>query len=161
MCCIIRRRSANKAHRQSPYPDCRGSHSSTRRLLGVRGGHVPEKWPAHDLEQIAVEGWHETIGRRARGGRRASATWMYVIEVGALPHNLDELRVAMSTCRQLRFVWCQIAGVKVRNLVLGWKWPEWTKIPTSALRLLASRIAASNTFPALPTLVSNIGPSIP
>jgi hypothetical protein len=32
---------------------------------------------------------------------------------------------------------------------------------TSALRLLASRVTASNTFPALPTLVSNIGPSIP
>ncbi len=94
--------------------------------------HAPEKRPAHDLEQIAVEGRHETVGRRARGGRRASATWMYVIEVGALPHDLDELRVAVSTCRQPRFVWCQIAGVKVRNLVLGRKRPEWAKIPASA-----------------------------
>jgi hypothetical protein len=34
---FIHTRSEDKAHRQSPYPDCRAPRSSTRRLLGVRG----------------------------------------------------------------------------------------------------------------------------
>src|SRR5262249_15776153 len=34
-------------------------------------------------------------------------------------------------------------------------------VAASGVRLLVCRVSASNTFPALPTLVSNIGPSIP
>jgi hypothetical protein len=88
-------------------------------------GHVAKKRPSHDLEQIAVEWWRETIGRRAG----ACATWMYVIEIGALSHDLDELLVGMASCRQPRFVRCQIARVKVRNLR---RCAKWAKIPPSA-----------------------------
>jgi hypothetical protein len=87
-------------------------------------GHVPKKRPSHDLQQIAVEGWRETIGRSAG----ACATWMYVIEIGAFPHDLDELLVGVASGRQPRFVRCQIARVKVRNLR---RCPERAKISPS------------------------------
>src|SRR5216684_4277578 len=79
--------------------------------LEIAVGHVPEEWPSHDQEKIAVEGWLDTIGRSAGG----SAIWVYVIEIGAHPHDLDELLVSAPTFRQSRFVRCQIAGVKVRK----------------------------------------------
>jgi hypothetical protein len=53
-------------------------------------GHVLEEWPSHDLKMIAVERRLETIGRCAR----TSAIWVYVIEILAFPHDIDELFVS-------------------------------------------------------------------
>jgi hypothetical protein len=72
-------------------------------------GHVAEGWPSHDLEKIAVEWWHETIRRIAR----RSAIWMHVIEIGPIPHDLDELLVGAAALRPPSRR--QIAGIEVGN----------------------------------------------
>jgi hypothetical protein len=74
-------------------------------------GHVAKGWPSHDLEKIAVERRLETIRRIA--GR--SAIWMHVIEIGPVPHDLDELLVGAPALRPPSLVRRQIAGVEVGN----------------------------------------------
>jgi hypothetical protein len=53
-------------------------------------GHVLKGRSAHHLQKIAVERRQEAVGRRI--GR--SAIRMDVVEVGAVPHDLDELLVS-------------------------------------------------------------------
>ena len=77
-------------------------------------GHVLEGRPAHHLQKIAVERRQEAVGRRT--GR--SAIRMYVIEVGAVPHDLDELRVGAPAFRQSSVVRRQVPRIKVGNGVV-------------------------------------------
>jgi hypothetical protein len=51
---------------------------------------------------------------------------MYVIQIGAMPDDLEELIVGAPAYREPGIVWCQIARVQVRN------GPDWAKVPPAA-----------------------------
>ena len=64
-------------------------------------GHVIEHGPRHDLEQVPVHrinSWEGKKAIRVRGRRRARR--MQVIQVRAVPHDLQELLERVAAFRQ-------------------------------------------------------------
>jgi hypothetical protein len=74
-------------------------------------GHIRKRRPRHYLQKIPIERERQTVGRHAR----TATARVNVIEVLAVPHDLQEVRKRVASLRQPRFIRRQVARVEVNN----------------------------------------------
>jgi len=82
-------------------------------------GHIAERRPRHDLEETAIEG-----SRQASSVRSARAGRMNVIEVSAIPDDLNKFGKRVAAFRLPSFIRRQITRDNVRKRTRTWESAE-------------------------------------